>query len=169
MGNFVYFHMLPKAESYKDIFYVGCGNDARIKMIKRNHNQYHINIVNHYGADNIKIKSFKTASFSTALHIESIIINKLIESGVFLCNYQAFCNSDLKYKYELKKFHNKFLKLTSDDRNILNDYENDISILVESISSISYLYNKTLKELTELKLTKNKHDTTLDELYMFEL
>lgn len=79
---YVYTHSRPNGS----IFYVGKGNEKRIKDVSRNHNQYHTNIVKKYGKENIIIKTMLCRSEQHAFDLEVKMIAALRNGGVKLIN-----------------------------------------------------------------------------------
>lgn len=67
-------------------FYVGKGNENRIKLIHRKHNQYHTRIVSKYGVENIIMRSMLCRSEQHSFELEVKIIAALRNGGVRLTN-----------------------------------------------------------------------------------
>ena len=84
MTYHIYLHVKP-AGRLEDTFYVGKGDDARIKLIPRR-NKHHANIVKKYGRDNIVVKSLPCESEAHALKLEMEVISVLRRLGIKLCN-----------------------------------------------------------------------------------
>jgi hypothetical protein len=67
-------------------FYVGKGNEKRIKKVTRESNPHHANIVAKYGKENIIVKTMLCRSEQHALDLEVRMIAALRNSGVKLSN-----------------------------------------------------------------------------------
>ncbi|MDD5227812.1 MAG: hypothetical protein PHN45_07325 [Methylococcales bacterium] len=68
------------------IFYVGKGNETRIKKITREHNPQHCKIVRKCGTDNVIVKSILCKSEQHALNLEARMIAALRQGGAKLVN-----------------------------------------------------------------------------------
>jgi hypothetical protein len=71
------------------IFYVGKGNEARIKTITREHNPQHCKMVKKCGTDNVIVKSMLCKSEQHALSLETRMITALYQGGAKLVNKLA--------------------------------------------------------------------------------
>jgi hypothetical protein len=134
MDYFVYLHIAPSGK-LNDIFYVGYGNEKRTRLKRRIHNSYHINIHDFYGSKNIIVKKIKCENVEHAKKLESIIIEKLISMGVFLCNNESFKYDDGEYQEGLLNFHKKYakidrttIKIIQKLKNTIQDLENNLKI-----------------------------------------
>lgn len=67
-------------------FYIGKGLKKRADSISRKHNQYHTNIVNKYGIENIIVRAMLCRSEQHALDLEIKLIAALRNDGVKLVN-----------------------------------------------------------------------------------
>lgn len=83
---YVYTHARPGTNDIHGVFYVGKGNEQRVKHVRRFRNPHHTNIVRKYGAENIIIRKILCKDEQAALRLEVEIIHKLRELGVQLAN-----------------------------------------------------------------------------------
>jgi len=79
---YVYIHKKPDGTP----FYVGKGQESRVKTVWRRHNPHHTRIVQKYGAENIVVEKTLALSDEDALRLECIYIKQLKEQGYKLCN-----------------------------------------------------------------------------------
>jgi hypothetical protein len=85
---YVYTHALPNTNDIYGIFYVGKGNEKRVKVVGRNHNKYHMRIVKKYGgARNIIVRKILCKSENDAFDLKIKIISKLKQLGANLTNF----------------------------------------------------------------------------------
>jgi len=83
---YTYLHMRPDKFGIESVFYVGKGNERRIKKISRKHNNHHTRIVNKVGVENVRVVSFPCISEGAAFELEKVLIKSLRDAGVKLCN-----------------------------------------------------------------------------------
>ena len=80
-----YLHIRPDKTGPDSIFYVGKGNDRRVKLIHRN-NKHHTAIVKKVGVENIVAHVIECSTESAAFELEVGLIKCLRRMGVALCN-----------------------------------------------------------------------------------
>jgi len=79
---YVYSHSLAEQPP----FYIGKGDEKRIKEIHRKNNPHHCNIVNKYGKENIIVRSILCRNEKHAFELEVKLIAALRNGGVKLAN-----------------------------------------------------------------------------------
>lgn len=82
MAHYAYIHCKPDGTP----FYVGKGDEARIKKIPRKSNQWHNNIVCKYGKENILVGTMECSSEGIAFELEVGLIKRLRAMGTSLVN-----------------------------------------------------------------------------------
>ena len=93
MPFYAYIHCKPDGTP----FYVGKGNDRRIKKIDRSHNQRHTNTVKMYGKDRILVGAIECSAEQISFDLEVGLIKRLEIMGVGLCNLTS--GGDGGYKF----------------------------------------------------------------------
>lgn len=83
MAYYAYIHCKPDGTP----FYVGKGNDARLKRIKRIGNPHHSNIVSKYGESSIAVAQLECSSEDIAFDLERGLIKRLRAMGVEIVNF----------------------------------------------------------------------------------
>jgi hypothetical protein len=82
MSFYAYIHCKPDGTP----FYVGKGNENRIKRIKRVSNPHHTNIVNKYGIENILVGKMECSTEAISLSLERGLIKRLKIMGFDIAN-----------------------------------------------------------------------------------
>ena len=82
---YCYLHMRPDKEGVHSIFYVGKGNEKRIKRIHRD-NRHHTRIVSKVGRERVEVHTMGCSTEAAAFELEIGIIKCLRRMGVKLCN-----------------------------------------------------------------------------------
>lgn len=82
MSFYAYIHCKPDGTP----FYVGKGNETRVKRIERQHNPHHRNTINKYGKDNILVGKFECSTEDISFDLERGLIKRLRKMGVSIVN-----------------------------------------------------------------------------------
>ena len=83
---YCYLHMRPDKEGVHSIFYVGKGNEKRIRSVHRRHNNHHTRIVNKVSVEQVEVHTMECSTEAAAFELEIGIIKCLRRMGVKLCN-----------------------------------------------------------------------------------
>lgn len=82
MAYYAYIHCKPDGSP----FYVGKGNERRVKNLQRKYNPWHSNVLKKYGAENISVGAYECSSEEISLSLEVGLIKRLRIMGVKLTN-----------------------------------------------------------------------------------
>lgn len=82
MAFYAYIHCRPDGTP----FYVGKGNDNRVKRIKRINNPHHLNIINKYGAKNILVGKMECSTEEISFDLERGLIKRLRAMRINIAN-----------------------------------------------------------------------------------
>jgi len=82
---YCYLHMRPDKEGVHSIFYVGKGNEKRIRLVHRR-NRHHTRIVSKVGLERVEVQAMECSTEAAAFELEVGIIKCLRRMGVKLCN-----------------------------------------------------------------------------------
>ena len=93
-----YLHIRPDKTGVDSIFYVGKGDDRRVKLTPRN-NKHHTAIVKKVGVENVEVHVMECSTEAAALELEVGLIKCLRRMGVTLCNQTAGGEGASGYKH----------------------------------------------------------------------
>lgn len=83
---YCYLHLRPDKFGLDSVFYVGEGDENRIKKVPRRHNNHHTRVVSKVGEENVRVAAFPCISEDAAFELEKTLIKAFRTVGVKLCN-----------------------------------------------------------------------------------